>query len=150
MTNAPVILSSRAVYGPRMGQSPEDPWVIKPHATWTRTTFKIFWLIRSPYNVWLKAEQLSDTGFLPFWHTDRVIHRMGRYRSHDFMISYGIPSHMGPGSPVGVSCIQSIIPRIHENSGLPGPVGLGGRTQAVENPYEITPYKVTVTCLRAF
>ena len=52
------------------GQSPEDPWVIRRHAVMGHTIFKYFWRVRAPYNVWLKAEQLSDTGFLPFWPVD--------------------------------------------------------------------------------
>ena len=61
MTNALVTLSSRAVYGPRKGQNPEDPWVITRHAVWARTM---------RCRVWLRAEQLSDTGFLHFWPVD--------------------------------------------------------------------------------
>ena len=33
-------------------------------------SLKYFGPIRVPYNVWLKAEQLSDTGFLPLWPID--------------------------------------------------------------------------------
>ena len=39
------------------------------------------------------------------------------------------------------------MPRSHENNGLPGPVGLGGRTQGVGSLYEMTPYNIAVTCL---
>ena len=68
MTNAPVTLSSRAFYGSRKGQSPEDPW----HAVWPRTIFKIFLTHTGAYNVYSRyqGEQLSDTGFLPLWPVD--------------------------------------------------------------------------------
>ena len=42
MIIAPVTFISNAVYEPRKGQIPEDPWVITWHAMWARKIFKIY------------------------------------------------------------------------------------------------------------